>query len=100
MRGKTAEEGATYVSDNGYHYTKKGGKFRLTHHLVAEQRLGRALADGERVTFHDKDKTNLDPSNIVVSAKGKMSIARRVAQIEARIAELEAQRDDLLDEQP
>jgi hypothetical protein len=95
-RGKAVADGATRVSQNGYHYTKTGGKWRLTHHIVAEQILGRPLREDERVSFKDpKQRLNLEPSNIVISEKGQGSIRRRKAQLEVRIAELQAELDEI-----
>jgi len=88
------------VSANGYHYTKaidpktKKECWRLTHHIIAEQTLGRPLRDDERVHFIGK-KTDLSPENIKVVEKGRGSMRRRLAQIEARIAELQAEADEI-----
>lgn len=101
MRGSKAEVGATRVSANGYHYTKveRDGKefWMLTHHIVAETKLGRPIREDERVVFIGS-KRDLSPSNVKVVEKGKGSQRRRLAQIEARIKELEAERDQLLKE--
>lgn len=98
-RGKVSPLGATMVSDNGYHYTKVmhqgSAKWRLTHHIVAERILGRALTEADRVEFIDKDRKNLSPKNIRVVPKGKASVRRRLAQITARIQELEAEKAEL-----
>lgn len=95
-RGKAVADGATRVSQNGYHYTKVGGKWRLTHHLVAEEKLGRPLREDERVSFRDpKKRLDLSPSNIVITEKGQGSIRRRKAQVEARLAELQAELDEI-----
>ena len=90
-RGLVSEVGETRVSANGYHYTRTKERWRLTHHLIAEQKLGRALKEDERVTFKDKNKRNLDPDNIVVVLQGRSSLHRRKAQLEARIEELQAE---------
>jgi wyosine [tRNA(Phe)-imidazoG37] synthetase (radical SAM superfamily) len=80
------------VSQNGYDYTKCEDGWRLTHHLVAERTLGRSINyDQELVTFKDKDRRNLNPDNIQVQKKGKSSYARRLAQLEARKDEIEAE---------
>lgn len=96
-RGMLSAEGETNVAANGYHYTKtKDDGWRLTHHLVAERILGRPIdTSKEIVRFIDKDKTNFDPSNIEVIPKGKVSARKRLAQIEARIKELLAEKEDL-----
>jgi hypothetical protein len=93
-----AADGTVRVSTNGYSYTKSEGKWRLTHHLIAEAKLGRALAPGERVEFKDKDRENLSPENILVRVKGEGSITRRIAVIDDRIRELQAERDLLVAE--
>jgi hypothetical protein len=96
MRGKNAKPGDTRVAPNGYHYTRtKLDGWRLTHHIIAEKTLGRPLKDGERVSFRDKDRTNLDPSNIVVNAMGNNSLRKTRARLEARIQELQAQLHDV-----
>lgn len=101
-RGQRVEVGQTRVSQNGYHYTKveQDGKtsWRLTHHLVAEKKLGRPLREDERVSFRNGNKSDLRPDNIVVSEKGTGSVRRRKAQLEARIAELQAELDSLNEE--
>lgn len=96
-RGTTSEEGATNVSANGYHYTKQNGKFRLTHHILAEQMLGRPLNnETELARFKNGDRTDLRPENIEVIPKNKVSIRKRLAVVESRLQELEAEREWLL----
>lgn len=87
MRGKAARDGDTMVSANGYHYTKVDGKWKLTHHIVAEEMLGRSLHASERVIFIN-DKTDLSPENIRVVKKGKQTLQKRLAQLEARRDEI------------
>jgi starvation-inducible outer membrane lipoprotein len=98
MRGQTAELGAKRISQNGYEYTKVevNGKpqWRLSHHLVAEEILGRPLREDERVSFVNSRK-DLSPDNIRITLRGQTSVSKRLAQIEARISELEAERDEL-----
>lgn len=99
MRGQTATVGATRISQNGYHYTKvetEGGKsqWRLTHHLIAEEMLGRPLRDDERVSFIGS-RNNLSEENIRITIKGQTSISKRIAQIDSRIAELIAEKEEL-----
>lgn len=94
-RGAKAELGDTYIAANGYHYTKAAlnghEEFRLTHHILAEQELGRPLREDERVVFLDGNRSNLDPDNIAVRVKGKATARRRLAQLEARKLEIEAE---------
>lgn len=87
-RGKKAADGDEYVAQNGYKYRRVAGKFRLVHHIIAEQKLEREIdTKAERVVFVDGDRTNFDPDNISVLPKSSNS-ARRVAQIEHRVEEL------------
>jgi hypothetical protein len=97
MRGKQAKPGDTRTSPNGYHYTRTEAQWELTHRLIAAKRLGRPLNDNERCTFKDGDRTNLSPDNIVVSEKKQKSTASRRAQLEAKIAELQAELESLED---
>lgn len=90
-RGKAAEEGATYWSQNGYHYTKKDNKFQLTHKLMMEEHLGRKLGDHERVRFIDGNRKNLTIENLKVVIKGKASLNTQRARLVARRDELNAQ---------
>lgn len=105
-RGQTAEIGATRVAANGYHYTKMPSHPRaqngwiLTHWLTAEKKLGRPLEENEMVKFVDK-KYKKDPYNtdgVIVIKKKTTSLRRRLAQIEARMEELEAERKFIIKE--
>lgn len=97
-RGKVAAEGTERVADNGYVYRKVQGRgWVLKHWLVAEKSLGRLIDSAtDVVKFNDGNRTNFDPNNIVVVPKGTSHPRRRIAQIEARIAELEAEKALLL----
>lgn len=95
MRGTKAEDGTIRVSNNGYQYTKTPQGWRLSHHLVAEKMLGRPLAENERVAFLSGNKMLLTPENIQVLNKGQTSTKRRIAQLEARKAEIIGQLEDL-----
>jgi len=98
-RGQIAKPGDTNVSANGYHYTKVEGKWRLTHHIIAEEKLGRPLGTDERVVFADGNRSNREPSNIqVLKRTSGKSPAARLAILDSKIAELEAQREDLIAE--
>jgi hypothetical protein len=94
-RGKKAEVGDTRTAPNGYHYTRTERGWRLTHHIIAEESLGRGLEASERAVFEDGDRTNLHPSNIVVKPKGRSSNEARRARLEARIEELQAELAEL-----
>lgn len=95
-RGQRAEVGATRVAPNGYHYTKVEIGWRLTHHIVAEQVLGRPIkTDEELVRFIDGKRHNLAPNNIEVVPRKTGSLRRRKAVIEARIEELQAELAEL-----
>ncbi len=92
-RGKAATIGDTRTAQNGYHYTRTADGWRLTHHIIAEERiLGRPLKEDERVVFIG-DRKDLRPDNLKVIEKGKASIRRRIAALEARKAEIQAELD-------
>jgi hypothetical protein len=93
-RGKAAEVGAERVSQNGYRYVKCESGWRLKHHLIAEEILGRPLKDNEIVKFRGV-KTNFAHSNIEVIVKRTSSLRKRKAQLESRIADLQAELDSV-----
>jgi hypothetical protein len=95
IMGKSKPEGSTYTADNGYHYTKKDGKFRLTHHIIMEEKLSREILPGERVEFIDRDRTNLHPDNIRIVNKNATSLKTQLARLYARRDEILAQIEDL-----
>jgi hypothetical protein len=97
-RGVQAKDGDTFTNANGYHHTRVDGKWRPTAHLIAEQKLGRALnPKTDQVRFADGDRYNLDKDNIIVQPRrDRRSREARIAQIEARIAELQAELKELL----
>lgn len=95
-RGRKAKVGDTRIAANGYHYTKTKAGWELTHRLTAERKLGRKLADNERVRFVDGDRTNYtDPNNIEVYEVRKGSVAKRKAQLEARKEAIDAELAEL-----
>lgn len=94
-RGAQAKDGDTRVAPNGYHYTKQNGKWRLTHHIVAEKKLGRALRKDERVYFKDKDRDNRHPDNLEI--KGiKNGKQQRIDRLRQQITILQDELDDLV----
>lgn len=94
-RGQTSHVGSTMVNKNGYHHTKTEDGWRLTHHILAEERLKRKLKPSEGVRFRDGDRTNLDPDNLEVVRKGQGSIKAQIAKLNERIRELTAQKTEL-----
>ncbi len=90
--------GDTLVNENGYHNTKTEAGWRLTHHILAEEILGRPLAPGEFVRFKDTDRANLNKDNLEITTRGASSLKARLARVEAKIQELQAERDRLVHE--
>ena len=91
--GKHRPEGFEYQAMNGYWYRKVDGKWKLIHHIVAEEKLGRKIdPKEERVTFRDNDRDNLSPDNIIVKPKSGGRL-KRIAQLEERIAKLQEELD-------
>jgi len=95
-RGTPAKPGDVSIAQNGYSYTQTDLGRRLTHHLIAEESLGRPLTGNERVSFADGDRTNFDPTNIVVTVKHEQSINKRLTKINNKIHELQKERSELL----
>ena len=94
-RGKPSTIGETRWSPNGYHYTRTANGWELTHRLLAEETLCRPLAENERIRFKDNDRTNLTHENIEVYIVRERSKAKRIAHLEHRIAELQAELEEL-----
>jgi len=94
-RGQASEIGAERVAPNGYRYVKTGTGWELCSRLIAENRLGRKLRADEYVTFKDTDRTNLDPNNLLVQRRGRSSLKRQLALVDARILELTATKKEL-----
>ena len=94
-RGAASEIGAERIAQNGYRYIKTEGGWKLFHHLIAEQNIGRNLTANEYACFADGDRTNFEPKNIIVQLRGRASIQRRLAQVNARLDELAAVKEDL-----
>lgn len=92
-RGKAATDGDTFINQNGYHHTRVEGKWRPTHHLIAEEKLGRPIdPDTEMVKFVDGDRGNRNPDNIAVQPRpNKKSKEARIAILQSRIADLQAE---------
>jgi hypothetical protein len=87
------------VSANGYHYTKRDGKQRLTHHILAEEILGRPIdTTSEMVRFKDGNRTNLKIENIEIIPKNKASLRKRLAVVEEHLRQYTAERDWLVEQ--
>jgi hypothetical protein len=87
--------GATKVI-NGYLYVKvEEDKWTARHRLIVEEQLGRALTKAEYIRFKDGNRTNLDPSNLVVHLKNKNSILKQIESLKSRIAALQQEVADL-----
>lgn len=95
VRGQPSKVGDTRTSPNNYHYTRTHKGWRLTHHIVAEKKIGRPLRDNERVIFIDGKRSNIEPDNLRVVIKGQSSIEKEKARLTERIRELQAQLDEL-----
>jgi hypothetical protein len=87
-RGKPAEEGELKVAQNGYTYKKVGNRWKLLHHVIAEEKLGREIAPDEMVCFIDKNRNNLAPKNILVKKRNK-GLRQRKEALEAQIIRLQ-----------
>ena len=100
MKGQRAEDGATRIAPNGYHYEKISGRWRLRHHLTAEAKLGRPLRTDEMVRFKaGKGPADwADPEAIEVVTKGTLPKSRRVHQLRVKIADALSELEELTGE--
>jgi septal ring factor EnvC (AmiA/AmiB activator) len=95
-RGKKSPDGEEYIAANGYKYRKVDGKWRLLHHVIAEEQiLGRPLLPSESVRFKSPDKLDLRADNLEVVVKHIGTLQKRKARLEAQIEELQAQLADV-----
>lgn len=95
--GAHKPEGSEFTAKNGYAYRKVDGKWKLIHHIIAEQKLGHALdTQVHRVSFADNDRSNLHPDNIIIAEKkgGKLkrieTIKAKISLLQEELAELES----------
>ena len=93
-RGETFPLGYERIAQNGYHYIKTPGGWRLKHHIIAEKTLGRAIDTRlELVKFKDHNRHNFDPENIIVEPKRSMTPKQRKEHLQSRMKELQDQLD-------
>ena len=95
-RGWPSRDGDEMTAQNGYHYVRVKGIWRLKHHIIAEEKLRRRInTSKERVIFIDRNRNNLDPNNIQVEPKRMESLPAKRARLEAKRDEIQAQLDEL-----
>lgn len=92
--------GTIRIAPNGYHYIKVQNPdattcWRFKHHVAMEKYIGRPLREDERVSFVTGKKDNFNEKNLRLSIKGTKSNAKRIAQIESKIEELQAELEEL-----
>lgn len=91
-RGKKSEVGETMTSQNGYSYTRTETGWRLTHHLIAEAKYGRPINRAlDLVQFKDGNRRNLNPDNIILTAKRQPTANAELAKLYAQRVELDAE---------
>jgi len=86
-RGRRAELGTETTNANGYIQVKTERGWLGKHTLILEEQLGRQLQSDERAMFKDGNRTNFDPDNIVLAGGSNYSIRKRIAKLEAEIAD-------------
>lgn len=99
-KGRRSQPGDETTNKNGYTYVKTADRNWIAkHQLKMEEYIGRQLIPGEYVSILG-DRQDYSRENLKLRRKGdkKTSINSRLAAIEARIEELEAEREILLQE--
>jgi hypothetical protein len=87
-RGATSAVGTERTSPNGYVYVKTLDRgWVLKHWLVWEAANGKRVTENLQIRFVDGNKRNLSPANLIAIEKGKVTLRRRIATLEARIAD-------------
>jgi hypothetical protein len=87
-RGQASEIGSEMTSQNGYHYIRTEDGWRLRHHIIMEEKLGRKVdTHQETVFFIDHDRNNLDPDNIDIKPKSKVKRKEKLEEQLERIKE-------------
>jgi hypothetical protein len=96
-RGQQAEVGTRTKNKNGYWQTKTEDRGWMADHiLLMEAHIGRRLRPNEFVKFKSEDRGNLDLGNLELRTRGDAkSAAARLAAIEVRIEELQAEAEEL-----
>lgn len=96
-KGTASPVGTETVNQNGYRQRKTEDRgWVAVHVLLMEQKLGRKLEPNEFVKFKDGKRSNLDPRNLELRVRGDAkSPQARLAAVEARIEELQAEAESL-----
>lgn len=99
-RGQRAQLGDRTVNRNGYEYIRTETGWKGSHIVLMEEHLGRSLEPGEYVAFKNGHESPVTMDMIELRKRGdKRSRRSRIAEIEARIEQLEAERAILLQEE-
>jgi hypothetical protein len=97
-RGHAADIGQKTINKNGYECEKTKDGWVGCHILLMERHLGRKLEPGEYVAFLNGHNPPITIDMIELRKRGDRSPRRRLAEIEARIDELVAERDLILEQ--
>jgi hypothetical protein len=99
-KGKRAQVGDETTNVNGYTYVRTADRAWVAkHQLMLEGYIGRQLLPGEFVSIKGS-KDDYSRENLELRRKGdnKSNVNSRIAAIDARIEELQAERELLLQE--
>jgi len=67
-------EGKTCIGPRGYVYEHYNGELKGQHVVVAEKALGKRLPQGAEVHHFDKNRSNNNPSNLVICQNSQYHI--------------------------
>ena len=97
-RGKGAKVGDRTVNRNRYECVKTEKGWIGSHILLMESHLGRKLEPGEYVAFLNGHEPPITLDMIELRKRGDRSPRRRLAEIDVRMEELQAERDLILEQ--
>jgi hypothetical protein len=100
-RGRRSEVGEKRTSQNGYVQIRTENGWKALHRVLAEEKLGRPLAEGERVTFADGDPSNCTLENVMIyPPKWRSNRQLEIERLNDQIEKMTERRDYLLGLQP
>jgi hypothetical protein len=98
-RGHRSQLGDVTINKNGYEYIRTEEGWTGSHIIVMEKHLGRKLEPYEFVAFKNGHKPPITIDMVELRRRGdRKSKAARIAEIESKIEDLQAELEIIKDE--